>query len=102
MGTVKEDQEKTDKEAIQAVLTEDWQVTKDIVATTELPDATIRKRLNSLLNDGMVERDGKGVSHGSYKWRKVVSAQDNPLSAETNNRDGNEVKEGDQCSTFDL
>jgi len=102
VGTVKEDKEKTDKEAIQAVLTEDWQITNDIVATTELPEGTVRTRLNSLHKAGLVERDGKGVSHGSYKWRKVVSAQDSPLSAETKNGEANEVKEGDQCPTFDL
>ncbi len=102
VGTVKEDQEKTDKEAIQAVLTEDWQIPKDIVALTGLPEGTVRTRLNSLHKDGLIERGGKGVSKNPYKWRKVVSAQDNPLSAETNNGEANEVKEGDQCQTLEL
>jgi len=100
-GTVKGDQEKTDKETIQAVLTEDWQDTKDIVAITGLPEGTVRTRLNSLHKDELVERDGKGVSKNPYKWRKIVSAQDNPLSAETNNRD-NQAEDGDQCQTFNL
>ncbi|MCZ6906695.1 MAG: hypothetical protein O7G28_05370 [Deltaproteobacteria bacterium] len=102
VGTVKEDQEKTDKEAIQAVLTEDWQITKDIVATTELPEGTVRTRLNSFHKDGLVERDGKGVSNDSYKWRKVVSAQDNPLSAETNLLGPDQVEDKDQCQTLEL
>lgn len=100
VGTVKEDQEKTDKGAIQAVLTEDWQITKDIVAITGLPEGTVRTRLNSLHKDGLVERDGKGVSRDPHKWRKVVSAQDNPLSAETKFGEPNEEK--DKWQTLDL
>ncbi len=101
VGTVKEDQEKADKGAIQGFLTEDWQITKDIVALTGLAEGTIRTRLNSLHKDGLVERDGKGVSKNPFKWREIVSAQDNPLSAETNNGD-NQAEEGAQCQTFNL
>ena len=49
-----------------------------------------------------MDREGAGRRGDPYRWLKIDSAQDNPLGAETNNGEANEVKEGDQCQTFNL
>jgi len=102
VGTVKEDQEQTDKQEIIAALSDEGQTADVIAEATGKSPGTVRKRLDTLYKDGLVDREGAGKKGNPYIWLLIHSAQDNPLSAETKNGEANEVKEGDQCQPFDL
>ncbi len=102
MGTVKEDQEQTDKQEIIAALSDEGQTSEEIARAIGKPPGTTRTRLDSLYREGLVGRKGAGKKGNPYKWIRIDSAQDSPLSAETNNGEANEDKEGDQCQTLEL
>jgi len=84
VGTVKEDQEQTDKQEILAALSDEGQTSEEIARSIDKSPGTTRKRLDSLYREGLVGRDGAGRRGDPYKWLKIVSAQDNLLGAETN------------------
>jgi len=102
VGSVKEGKEQTDKQDIIAGLSDEWQTSEAIAESIGKPSGTVRKRLDSLYQEGLVDRDGAGKKSDPYQWLRIHSAQDNPLSAETNNGEANEDKEGDQCQTLEL
>jgi len=85
VGTVREDQEQTDKQEIIAALTEEGQTSGDLAESIDKPPGTVRKRLEALYGEGLVDREGVGKKGDPYKWVRILSAQDNPLGAETNN-----------------
>jgi len=101
VGTVKEDKDQTDREEILETLTDEGQTADVIAGATGKPPGTVRKRLDTLYKEGRVDREGAGKKNDAFRWVKIHSAQDNPLGAETNNRD-NQAEEGDQCQTLDL
>jgi len=94
VGTVKEDQEQTDKLEIIAALSDEGQTSEEIARAIDKPPGTTRTRLDSLYKDSLVGREGAGRRGNPYKWIRIDSAQDNPLGAETNNGEASEVKEG--------
>jgi len=102
VGTVKEDQEQTDRQEILATLSDEGQTSEAIARAIEKPPGTIRTRLDSLYREGLVGREGAGRRGSPYKWIRIDSAQDNPLSAETNLLGSDQVEDKDQCQTFDL
>jgi DNA-binding Lrp family transcriptional regulator len=56
---------------------------EEIAEATEIPAATVRKRLSELHEDGRIERVGKGVRNSPHRWR-MLSATAQPLVAERN------------------
>jgi hypothetical protein len=83
LGSVKESQERTDKDSILAALTEDGQGADAIAQATGLPPGTTRARLESLFKVGLVNRDGEGKRGSPFLWSKINSAGNFPLGAET-------------------
>ncbi len=100
VGTVKEDQEQTDKQEIIAALSEEGQTSEEIARAIGKPPGTTRTRLDSLYREDLVGREGTGRRGKPYKWIRIDSAQDNPLSAETKFEEPNEEK--DKWQTLDL
>ncbi len=100
VGTVKEDQEQTDKQGIIAALSDEGQTSEEIARAIGKPPGTTRTRLDSLYREGLVGREGVGRRGKPYKWITIDSAQDNPLSAETKFEEPNEEK--DKWQTLDL
>jgi hypothetical protein len=84
LGSVKESQERTDKETILLALTEDGQTSDAISQAVGLPPGTTRARLESLFKLGLVNRDGGGKRGSPFLWSKINSGGNNPYSAETN------------------
>jgi 5S rRNA maturation endonuclease (ribonuclease M5) len=66
---------------IMAVLSTQPVTSKEIAEATEIPEATVRRRLDELHGDGRVERTGEGRKGSPYRW-KMLSATPNPLVAE--------------------
>ncbi|MCH7912317.1 MAG: bifunctional DNA primase/polymerase [Deltaproteobacteria bacterium] len=96
VGTVKEDQEQIDKEEILAALTDEGQTTKEIAEATGKASGTVGTRLKTLYELGLIERVGRGKKGKAFKYLLIHSAQDSPLSAETNFGELNQMQEGDQ------
>jgi 5S rRNA maturation endonuclease (ribonuclease M5) len=69
---------------IVAVLSTEPVTSKEIAEATEIPEATVRRRLEELHGDGRVERTGEGRKGSPYRW-KMLSATANPLVAERKN-----------------
>jgi predicted ArsR family transcriptional regulator len=84
LGTVKETKEATDKEAIDAVLTDEGQSADAIAQAAGLPAGTVRVRLEAMLKDGLVERTGGGRRGNPHLWSKIIPHEKSPYSAETN------------------
>jgi hypothetical protein len=93
LGAVAETKERTDKEAILNVLTDDGQTADAIAQAAGLPPGTCRARLESLFKESAVSRDGEGKRGSPFLWSKINSAGNNPYSAETN-LNGKTVDEG--------
>jgi 5S rRNA maturation endonuclease (ribonuclease M5) len=69
---------------VMAVLSTEPVTSKGISEATEIPEATVRRRLEELHADGRVERTGEGRKGSPYGW-KMLSATPNPLVAERKN-----------------
>jgi AAA domain len=72
LGSVKESQERTDKETILAALTEDGQSADAIAQATGLPPGTTRARLESLFKPGLVNRDGEANGVAPFCGQKLI------------------------------
>jgi len=86
-GTVTQSRHETEKQLVLETLSLDWKSTESIAAETGLPEATARKRLNSLYKERwIVVRDGEGKKGSPHRWRLRIihSARGKPPSAETN------------------
>jgi transcription initiation factor IIE alpha subunit len=61
-----------DRVKVVETLTELGDATSTTIAEeVELPDATVRRHLNTLLEQGHVARDGKGKRGDPFRWRIV-------------------------------
>jgi 5S rRNA maturation endonuclease (ribonuclease M5) len=69
---------------IVAVLPTEPVTSKEIAEATEIPEATVRRRLDELHATSRVERTGEGRKGSPYRW-KMLSATANPLVAERKN-----------------
>jgi 5S rRNA maturation endonuclease (ribonuclease M5) len=69
---------------IMGVLSTESVTSKEIAEATEIPEATVRRRLDELHDRGLVERTGEGRKGSPYRW-KILSATANPLVAERKN-----------------
>jgi hypothetical protein len=70
---------------IMAVLSGEPVTAVEIMQATEIPEATVRRRLEELHDAGRVERTGDGRKGRPYRWR-IHSATGNPLVAESNEK----------------
>jgi hypothetical protein len=84
LGSVKETQERTDKENIMAVLTDEGQPADSVAEACGIAAGTCRVRLESMFKGGLLSRDGEGKRGSPFLWSKINSARNNPYSAETN------------------
>lgn len=83
-GTVKETKEASDKEAIEAVVTDEGQPANVIAEAAALPAGTVRVRLEAMFKDGQIERTGKGKKNDPYLWSKMIPHGSISLGAERN------------------
>src|SRR4030095_16758479 len=60
LGSVKETQERTDKDNIMVVLTDEGQSADSVAQACGLPPGTCRVRLESMFKAGLIRRDGEG------------------------------------------
>ena len=93
LGTVKETKEATDKEAIDAVLTEEGQSADAIALATGLPAGTARVRLEAMFKDGLVERSGGGKRGNPHLWSKIIPQGNSSLGAETKSAEARWISE---------
>ena len=83
MGAVAETKERTDKDSILKVLTDDGQTADAIAQASGLPPGTCRARLEGLFKESAVSRDGEGKRGSPFLWSKINSAGNCLYSAET-------------------
>jgi hypothetical protein len=84
LGAVAETRERTDKDTILNVLTDDGQTADAVAQAAGLPPGTCRARLESLFKESAVSRDGEGKRGSPFLWSKINSAGNYLYSAETN------------------
>jgi hypothetical protein len=69
---------------VMTVLSTESVTSKEIAEATEIPEATVHRRLDELHATSRVERTGEGRKGSPYRW-KMLSATANPLVAERKN-----------------
>ncbi len=93
LGTVKETKEASDKEAIDAVLTDEGQTADAIAQAAGLPAGTVRVRLEAMFKDGLVERSGGGKRGNPHLWSKIIPHGNSSLGAETKSAEARWISE---------
>jgi len=94
LGSVKETQDESDKQAIYRVLTSDGQNSDAIAEAAKLAPGTARARLETMYKAGQVNREGSGKRGSPYLWSKIFSAESDSYSAETNSGEWEDVTSG--------
>jgi hypothetical protein len=100
LGSVKETQEKTDKETILAALTDEGQTADAIAEAVKIAASTCRLRLDSLFKDQLVNREGEGKRKNPYLWSKINSAEISSYSARYNSETQNRPMVGEALNIF--
>lgn len=86
-GDVDALKERLEGDRIRAVLSAETSATsKEIAEGLDMPEATVRRRLEQFHDEGAIERTGAGVKGNPYRWKKLSATAD-PLVAERNNGD---------------
>jgi hypothetical protein len=83
-GDIEQLKKRSETQRVMDQLGDDAVAAEEIAEATEIPAATVRRRLAELLEDGLVERVGKGVRNNPHRW-KMLSATADPLVAERKN-----------------
>lgn len=74
LGTVADNEMKEQRDKVFCELSEEGKKSSEIAKAIGLPDATVRKRLRELFDDGLSTREGKGVRGNPHIWRKSAFA----------------------------
>jgi hypothetical protein len=81
LGTVSFQEADSQRQRVLQMLTSEWATSEEVVsALSDIPAATVRRRLNDLYETSRIERYGKGVKGDSHKWRikeEITSSLDN-------------------------
>jgi putative DNA primase/helicase len=70
--------ERLERDKVLAVLSSEPIGSQELAEATEIPEATVRRRLGDLLEQGTVERVGEGRKGSPYRW-KILSATAEPI-----------------------
>jgi hypothetical protein len=90
-GNVQESREKTDQEAILKSLTQEGQTADAIAPAANLGPGTVRKRLEAMFEEGLVNREGGGVKGDPFLWSKIIPHAARGYRAETNSEGWEEI-----------
>jgi DNA-binding transcriptional ArsR family regulator len=69
----------------------DWRTKKELAEDLEMSEPTIRRRLNELLKENLVEKTGRGVTNDPARYKRLLSSPPNPRgeSGDTTSGNGN-------------
>jgi len=90
-GNVQESREKTDREGILNALTQEGQTADAIAPAANLAPGTVRKRLETMFEEGLVNREGEGVKGDPFLWSKIIPHAARPYRAGTNSEGWEEI-----------
>ena len=69
LGTVIEQTIESERKRVLDNLTEEPQTSDEIAESTELPASTVRRRLEELVKDNQIQRQGEGKKGNPYLWQ---------------------------------